>query len=836
MTTPTTVTSSLGSTTSVQEDVTYQTNVNIIEFIRESSVEFIGYSLRPNRESWFYFDDTPVNDIISRPNIIVLDAKKNFKDLLNTPRETANVGGGNADIILAETVKIGTNTRTILYVREVENPKNTVTVGQRITGKTSGLFANVVSYQHNSGLVSNPSANGEYITLSLDASATNNVYAGRVISITTGAAAGKTANVVFNIGRRVKVSPSFGANTVRTDDIYSLGDARELYTPSYTSPSNYTTSLGFITGTLHFPDSDVVPKYKFRTGDRIFRVLDNPINQITTTDGDKAYTSRADYRYTTNGLDVENVQIINRTVTTNVYTISTTYFDPIAQSFFIDPNIYPQGIFVPSIDLYFKNKGSLLPVEVQIRPMVEGYPAATTVLPRASSIVLPENVVVSDRPNVQNAQTSTKFTFQSPVYLPPNQEYAFVILTNDYGYDLWVSEVGQRSVQTGELIASQPYLGSMFKSQSGRTFTALQNEDVMFNINKCKFDTFGVITFNELKNPNARPVIAASNVASYNPNVAYDFFFHQSIYGQIPGTSISFNYRTTSNTTKTLAPIETAYVPNRNTVLNERKLMIDTQFVNTKSVNSEITLRTTNRDISPIINYGQQNMIIMQNRINNLELSKSLIVIANSGTGYANGNTITFSQSTTGITAAGYVNVGSSGNITSVTITSPGAGFFGPITATVNGPPGAADAELLVSSETDPSGGPAVVRYISKTITLAEGFDSGDLRVFVSAYKPPTSDVRVYYKVRNSLDPTQIEDLNWSLMYQVGSELKYSTDSNPIEYEFTPSLTANTIPDYPYKTFNQFKIKVVLASSSTLLPDVPKIFDVRAIALPEDIF
>jgi len=39
-----------------------------------------------------------------------------------------------------------------------------------------------------------------------------------------------------------------------------------------------------------------------------------------------------------------------------------------------------------------------------------------------------------------------------------------------------------------------------------------------------------------------------------------------------------------------------------------------------------------------------------------------------------------------------------------------------------------------------------------------------------------------------------------------------------------------------YTTFNQFKIKLVLASSSTLYQDVPFLYDVQVVAMPADVY
>jgi hypothetical protein len=810
-----------------------ETDVSVIPFIRESDVDFVGYNLRPNREVWYYFDDKNMDQFISRPNIIILDTQKNFGDMLfNAPREDVRIAGGRAKVLLNETHPTNGNTR--LYISDVRNPTSNVGVGNSVIGVLTNLRGNVVSYQHFSGLVAN--ANTTSITLSRDASPTNNYYSGNVITVVTGPAAGQSANIISYNGttRAATLSPALTVSPNRNDN-YSIGDIRRNYASSI-RPRHYTTDRGFISGTLHLPDPNANTTYAFRTGDRIFRILDNPLNQLVTTDGDKAYTCRADYRYTTNGLLVEQTQIINRVTTTNVVTVSATVFDPIAQSFFVDGNTYKEGFFIPSIDLYFRNRGENLPVQVQIRPMVEGYPDSETVLPYAEATLLPEQVKVSTLPNTDNVMTATRFTFPSPVYVSPDQEYAFVILTNDYGYDLWVSEVGQTQVGTNRWVSEQPYLGSMFKSQSGRTFTALQNEDVMFKINKCVFTNSGQIVFSDRKDANSRLPYGANS--SYASNANFDFFNYQSDFVEIPGTKVNFLYRATSNTSKTMDVTYSEFVPEKNTLLDERKELFGPEYA--PSFNVQTQLSTTNPDVSPVIFYNRQNLVVVKDIINNMEISNTLITVANAGTGYYNTNTsLTFSSSDTGVTANGFVVSDANGSIIRVVIDAPGSGYFSGVTTTLTANSGVGGS-VLVSSETDPSGGPGIAKYVGKTVTLQDGFDAGDLRVYVTAVRPQSSNVQVYFKVKNSLDPDSIDDKNWVKMIQKGNELKFSTNSETIEYEFRPSLTSNavtyTTSNATYKTFNQFKVKIVLASSSTLFQDVPLLYDIRAIALPADIF
>ena len=49
--------------------------------------------------------------------------------------------------------------------------------------------------------------------------------------------------------------------------------------------------------------------------------------------------------------------------------------------------------------------------------------------------------------------------------------------------------MGQKTLDDSRLISKQPFFGSMFKSQNGSTWTAEQNEDIKFDINRASFTT-----------------------------------------------------------------------------------------------------------------------------------------------------------------------------------------------------------------------------------------------------------------------------------------------------------------------------------------------------------
>lgn len=157
--------------------------------------------------------------------------------------------------------------------------------------------------------------------------------------------------------------------------------------------------------------------------------------------------------------------------------------DPLAQSFFTYG--IKGGCYLTSIDLFFETKDTKLPVRVDIRPMINGFPQSFDPRnPLYASVVSAANVNTS-----ANASLATNFKFEKPIYLEENRDYCFVVFSNSKNYNLYTSKLGEKSLETGKVIFEQPYAGSMFKSENNITWQPEQFEDIKFNLNIAKFDT-----------------------------------------------------------------------------------------------------------------------------------------------------------------------------------------------------------------------------------------------------------------------------------------------------------------------------------------------------------
>lgn len=156
--------------------------------------------------------------------------------------------------------------------------------------------------------------------------------------------------------------------------------------------------------------------------------------------------------------------------------------DPLAQSFNIDSGVYPLGVFVTSIAVYFKKVDQSCPAILELREMVNGFPGAN-VLP-GGKVILPGSTVSQS----DNASIPTVFSFDQPIYLTPNTEYCFVLKSSSLGYDVWCSRFGDIDIVSGKVIDEQPVTGVLFKSANDSTWTPTQYEDIKYDLNIAEFN------------------------------------------------------------------------------------------------------------------------------------------------------------------------------------------------------------------------------------------------------------------------------------------------------------------------------------------------------------
>ena len=88
------------------------------------------------------------------------------------------------------------------------------------------------------------------------------------------------------------------------------------------------------------------------------------------------------------------------------------------------------------------------------------------------------------------------------------------------------------------------------------------------------------------------------------------------------------------------------------------------------------------------------------------------------------------------------------GIVSNVVPIGAGSGYLTTPTITLTDS-GVTQAVANVVGEDSSKGGNINARYISRRVTLEDGFDASDLKVILNAYKPLGTGVHVYYKVKS---------------------------------------------------------------------------------------
>jgi hypothetical protein len=239
----------------------------------------------------------------------------------------------------------------------------------------------------------------------------------------------------------------------------------------------------------------------FLTGSKTVRIADNPVvaNCTIAAEATLHCTGLLEQKssgvHSTRPVELRRQTTDTETVVKDPFNRNTDvvdglqWTDPLSQTFFVDRKTHPSGIFLSSLNLYFTHKDSRLPVTVQIRPTVGGYPSPSVVVPFST---------VTKTPNQVNAApvnpNETTFRFSSPVYLEPG-EYSICLLTNSDKYRVFVANTSRNGATPSTATTTSDngragnnqLIGSLYYPTG--MGTAIENKvvDLMFTLNRCDF-------------------------------------------------------------------------------------------------------------------------------------------------------------------------------------------------------------------------------------------------------------------------------------------------------------------------------------------------------------
>lgn len=555
--------------------------------------------------------------------------------------------------------------------------------------------------------------------------------------------------------------------------------------------------------------------------------------------------------------------------------------DPIAQTFFVSD--MPFGCYVTSLDIFFKKKSTTNSITLQLREVVNGYPG-NRVIPFGEVTLNYDQVEV----DAENAATSTKFSFPSPVFLQNNTEYCFVLLPagNDPNYEIWVSELGENQLNTTTRISEQPNTGVLFTSANNRTWTAWQAEDIKFLLNRAnfevgttgnviletfdvdyaKFDSFSGSAFASGDRIHGFSFDIVDSGSGYDDDTishnlsggggtgaTVDVTIAGGIVTNVVVTNPGSGY--TSNPTLTIvsgsgtdAEVEVTlnigYVHNYDSLYNVSKIFVERGAF---AVNDVVGNGATYGEIAELEDKALDalgaNVGFMDHTPCQLiwaySATSNIGSESQASTSYQNfvpdkTTELTFDaairsysneQADLGGDKSFKVQLGMS---TQTSTVSPVIDLRKcSIIAVAN------DINNDATNE-DIGIGNARSKYVSRQVVLDDGMEAEDLKVYLSQKMPAGTDVKVYGKFLHQSDPESFDEKNW---IELSTTAPGVTSSSFVEHSYdipSTELNGDGVFEYisggvTYTGYKTFAVKVVPLSSQTSV--VPRCRELRAIAL-----
>jgi len=566
-----------------------------------------------------------------------------------------------------------------------------------------------------------------------------------------------------------------------------------------------------------------------------------------------------------------------------------------------------EGIFITSVEVFCAEKHPTLGVWFEIREMDAGQGITLNQVPLSYKRFKNADVPISS----DGRTNGLKVTFDAPVFLYSDRSYAFVIhpeATNP-NYYFWISQIGQPDRNTGEAITGRLDTGTTYTTNNDAIWVPLDQVDLTCKWYRASFVSSG--SFEIGNKPKEKiylkdivgsiegfgdPIITGERItlSGYSgTTIALDDFIvgsNSEINSRVisinSGTYTMSNIRYSAGETATVryggnaavkgtATIATAnngrgnleyykeaanatymILTNSSGNFTANDVVYDISDEGSASIESIRNQRYTLLDFEPAIidfnkasqsfelasysnTYGPELVTYAYRPFNpseNFEFEKEMAM-------YSRSNEIAYL---------------SSDRSSKVRVTmKTSSNYLSPVFDLKKTQSIIVDNLINndATDETNPTGGKLFNKYISKVVTLDDG-PAGvaeDLKVYITGYRPPSTDIRIWLKVLNGSDTDTLQTRPWiELEKSFGGDGLYSSLSNksdfkeftfsvPASYLSAPAYTANEVnyaggefqyinsQGITFTGFKSFQIKVGLLGTNSAI--IPKVADLRVIAL-----
>lgn len=557
-----------------------------------------------------------------------------------------------------------------------------------------------------------------------------------------------------------------------------------------------------------------------------------------------------------------------------------------------------EGIFLTSVDVFIQRKSSENGIWFEIREMDNAGGITNNTVPKSIKWFTPDQVPLSTdgKTNPLNVE------FDEPLFLYNNVQYAFVIHTEniDPNYYIWITRLGEEDVTTGEQYVSRPMTGTFYTTNNNLNWDIVEDADLTCTFYRASFETnttgtayvgnepvdkilLSDLSVSTLTNKrgesfytsrltvsgangtiNISQHYAQSNTSFINTNLSFAHSGTEYVVDKLgiaAGEQLNFYY--SSNNVYTGISADVASTANargyltKYTATGGQKIMHLNKSSGGFKANDVIYCSTDNSiyaTVDDILNYRysvvnfdpsyiapyKTSINFAMRTYSNTEVAGSYVNIDPAENYYYNDERALLSRSNE-ITN----HSSDSSNKVQVTMYSTSE-YVSPVFNLVRSSTTYVDNLINANTvgETAAATGSGYLwnKYISKTVTLAEGQDAEDLKLLLTSYRPQGTDVKVWCKLLNGEDEDTFANRDWiELEKSDVANATFSSTSDRfdfIEYEYyipEANKDANGIFTYTnsqgvtFEGYKYFAIKIGLLGTNSA--KVPRVADLRFIAL-----
>jgi hypothetical protein len=658
-----------------------------------------------------------------------------------------------------------------------------------------------------------------------------------------------------------------------------------------------------------------LPGGKFYCGSRWLYVMDSDgtwdnANRSATSKARRQYTAYA-YAVSKSGStpslrQVEkdfNIVEVDKSVTTRTSAPQEDNSNsPMAQTFFVKRAMAgaSECIYAAAVDLHFKRKSKTNGVTIDIREVVNGFPT-TEILTGSIVHKEPNEVVVSSTGTGTNAQpvAHTRFTFDNPIRLDVEKEYAIVVTADadDPDYQIFTSLAGRKRLDANQTVNQDWGSGNLFASTNGTAWKPYPSEDLKFRLYRYNFnassgtlqmktgpyefislaDSTGEFDESEMVyakkgsrrkltcnassdritgvGANTSGILVGDYIYVVNHNADANTEVSSALLkvdARINSTTVSVENPppwsiTTANSWLVVAGKLQGYDPDEPMMMTiaDSSARANNRFLSTDTLEGLETAATGSIDTidNIVLSYGQLIASKLEDSTNVVNATMTAVDPL-SNTPY--NQTLSFKDDNFFTTKGGVLIRSHSNDLNANTRMQVNFNFRRTFNSGVSGAKTTSTPILDVETATinaytyriTPTAN-ATSNFVTLPVTLAEGFEAEDFRLWITAHRPVGTQIKAYIRCKNVGDGSLLVDNPWIQLEMTDGASYFSPITNRDDFkEFVfevpaSAMDGNNVITYTndqgvFHGFSEFALKIELSAPRVNV--VPRLLDIRGVA------